>query len=201
MNPILEAMLPYVIAYTYIAVFVFTFLGALALPLPTGSMMIAVGFFSSLGYFNFWSMLAIAIVGNILGDHAGYWLARRTGKRLMQFPGFKRFRDTRLLRVEKQLREHPGPILVFSRFMTAVAPSVNIVAGIAHMRYAKYTFYEVIGEILEVAVAILLGYWFGKEWEKASEYFYVFLILTIIGFYISYRVWKYLTRDGTTESI
>ena len=200
MNPILEHMLPYIISYTYVAVFLFAFLGAVALPLPTASMMIAVGFLSSLGYFNFWSMLFIGILGNIAGDHTGYWLARKLGKRLMQYPGFKRFRDTRLQRVEAQLIAHPGPILVSTRFMTAVAPSVNIVAGIAHMPFLSYTLYEVIGEILEVSIAILLGYWFGREWERASEYFFVFVLITVIGFYISYRVWKYLTREHSVDA-
>ena len=139
------------------AVFLFAFLGALALPLPTGSMMIAVGFFSSLGYFDFWWMLAIGVAGNVVGDHTGYWLAHRLGMRLMRFPGFRRFRQTKLLQVERQVLRHPGPVIVFTRFMTAVAPSVNIVAGLARMPYLSYTVYEVFGEALEVAVAIVLG--------------------------------------------
>ena len=199
MNPILQAMLPYVVHYTYVAVFLFTFLGAIALPLPTGSMMIAVAFFASLGFFNLWWMLLIGILGNIVGDHTGYWLARHLGLRLMSFPGFRRFRETRLKLVEKQLEKHPGPIVVFTRFMTAVAPSVNIVAGIARMPYLRFTMFEVIGEALEVSVAVFLGYWFGRQWEKAGHYFYFFLIFMVLGFYISFRVWGYLTRENTFE--
>lgn len=199
MNPLLQEMLPYVETYKYFAVFVFTFLGAIALPIPTGTMMVAAGFFASLGYFELLPLIVIAILGNVVGDNLGYLLARKVGLRLTKYPGFHRFRTKRLLIMEKHVQEHPFITIFLSRFLTAVAPSVNIVAGLAKMKYWRYLFYEFFGEITEVNVTVFIGFWFGEQWEQASKYVIVFILLLAVGIYLSAYFWKRLTRNGEAE--
>lgn len=192
MNPILEFMVQYVEVYKYLAIFVFTFLGAVALPIPTGSMMIAAGFLVTLGHFNLVPLLIVGILGNVAGDNAGYFLAKHTGIRLVKYPMFKRLKD-KIGPMEEHVKAHPMLTVFWSRFFTAVAPTVNIVAGLAHMKYRRYLFYEFAGEVAEVAIFTLLGYWFGKEWELVSKYSFLFLLGLVGSLYLSARFWKSFT--------
>lgn len=200
MNPILESMLHYVDVYKYAAIFVFTFLGAVALPLPTGSMMIAAGFLVSLGHIALLPLLIVGILGNIVGDNTGYYLSRHIGMRLMRYPGFKKFKSSKLAVMETHVEKHPMLTIFWSRFFTAVAPSVNIVAGLARMRYWRYLLFESLGEIAEVCIFTFLGVWFGNEWETVSKYSSLFLIGLAISLYISARFWKSFSNKNIPTS-
>lgn len=192
-------MLHYVDVYKYIAIFVFTYLGAVALPLPTGSMMIAAGFLASLGHFNVLALLLVGLAGNVAGDNTGYYLARHVGMRLMRYAGFKRFKS-KIGTMEVHVQKHPVLTIFWSRFFTAVAPAVNIVAGLGRMKYRRYLFYELVGEITEVALFTFLGVWFGREWERISQYSFLFLVALVISLYLSTRFWKSFTNKAVPES-
>jgi membrane protein DedA with SNARE-associated domain len=202
MNPILMDMLKLVDIYGYVAIFIFTFLGAFALPIPTGSMMIACGFLATIGVFDLTGLLIVGILGNLAGDHAGYWLARRLHGNVEKLPllgklvAHKRFKT-----VASQVHDHPWVTIVLSRFMTAVAPSVNVVAGLSRYPYGKFWIFEGSGEVLEVAVAVALGWWFGQQWLRATEYFGVVLILIVLGIVSSAIFWKWLGKSQKKHSL
>jgi membrane-associated protein len=198
-NPILEYMVQYVEVYKYLAVFIFTFLGAVALPIPTGSMMIVGGLLAQMGHFSLVPLMVVGLLGNVVGDSTGYFLAKHSGMRLMKYPGFRRLKS-KLGPMEQHMQKHPMLTVFWSRFFTAVAPTVNIVAGLAHMKYRKFLFYEFFGEVAEILFFTLLGYWFGKEWETVSKYSFLFLLGLMASLYLSARFWKSFTSKDGNES-
>lgn len=201
MNPLLDNMLGLVDSYRYFAVFFLTFLGAIALPIPTGSMMIACGFLATLGYFSLPELIIVGLLGNIVGDHAGYWIARKMGDKAKKLPLIGRlFSHTRFTAVSQHVHNSPFITIFTSRFMTAVAPSVNIVAGISKYPYAKFWIYEGLGEFTEVIIYTLLGWWFGNEWKKASEYVGTFWLIVAIGIGSSWLFWKWLNSKNKSSS-
>ena len=66
--------------------------------------------------------------------------------------------------------EKYGPItIVLGRFMPFIRTFAPFVAGVAHMRYPIFAFYNVIGGILWVCSLTALGYWIGEHpWVKAN---------------------------------
>ena len=81
---ILAALLSWLLLYKYIALFAIVYSAALLLPLPVNATLLAVGAFSSQGYFNFWLSLAIAVTANTLGDLTGYAITRHWGEAVTQ---------------------------------------------------------------------------------------------------------------------
>jgi len=153
MEIILNPLLSFLLLYNYVALFGITYLAALALPVPSAATLMASAAFASQGYFNFFWVIIVACLGNIMGDNTGYWLARRYGRSILYRVGFKRVLDSSNFQsIEKQVKCRPALIVFFSRFQVWATLSVNLISGLSKMRYASYLFYEVLGEIIQVTM-------------------------------------------------
>ena len=196
MGFLLNSLLPYVLLYKYVAIFVITFLGAIALPLPSGSVLMAAAFFATQGYMNFYFVLLTGVAGNMAGDSSGYWISRGYGRRfLSKISLFKRILDSDSFKyVETQISRHPFVTVFLSRSMTSVAPAVNILAGFGKMKYLVYLLFEGLGEVAEVSVFCLIGYFFGKNWQQFDQLGGKFWIVILSGIVFSFFFWKFLTR-------
>ncbi len=191
MNNVLTYLLSEVLVYKYLAIFVITFLGAIALPLPSGSVLMAAIAFATQGYFNAYWVWVIGLAGNIAGDNAGYWLVRFYGIRILNKLRLgKFFPDSRLEAARASLDAHPIPAIFFTRFFTSIAPAVNVVSGISRLPYGRYLLFESLGELTEVSCFCILGYIFGSNWEYISKLSGWFLVLILAGWLTSYLVWK-----------
>jgi len=167
---VLATLLSYVLLYKYPAIFVITFFGAFALPLPSGSVLMAASAFSVQGYMNFPLVLLTGILGNMAGDSSGYWLVRRYGVTVLRKLHLNRFfTKDRLDGAERQIDSHPILTIYFSRFMTGIAPAVNVVCGITRLPYKRFLLFECLGEITECAMFCFIGYIFGNNWEYFSQ--------------------------------
>jgi membrane protein DedA with SNARE-associated domain len=167
---VLSTLLSYVLIYKYLAIFIITFFGALALPLPSGSVLMAAAAFAIQGYMSFWLVLITGIAGNMAGDNTGYWLVRRYGITVLEKIHLKRFfSQDRLDGARDQINRHPILTIYFSRFMTGIAPAVNVVAGITDLPYKRYLLFEGLGEVTECSVFCLIGFFFGSNWEYVSQ--------------------------------
>ena len=196
MNGILNDLLPYVLTYKYIAIFVITYLGAIALPLPSGSILMAGGFFATEGYMNFWLVILVGVLGNMAGDSSGYWIARGYGNRfLRQFSIFRKILDSKQYNVvEIQIKKLPFFTVFLSRCMTSVAPAVNILAGLGSMNYLRYLTFEGLGEVAEVSVFTVIGYVFGDNWQAFGDLGSKAWIFALSGIVFSFFFWKYMVK-------
>jgi len=167
---VLATLLSYVLLYKYLAIFIITFFGALALPLPSGSVLMAAAAFSIQGYMNFPLVLVTGVAGNMAGDSAGYWLVRRYGEAVLDKIHLRKFFSrNRLDGARQQIERHRILTIYFSRFMTGIAPAVNVVCGITRLPYKEYLLFEGLGEITECSVFCFIGFIFGSNWEYVSQ--------------------------------
>ncbi|HVY67841.1 MAG TPA: DedA family protein [Patescibacteria group bacterium] len=191
MSNILSSLLPYVLVYKYLGIFVITFLGAFALPLPSGSVLMAAAAFSVQGYLSFFGVWLAGLLGNMAGDSSGYWLVRLYGLKVLRVLGLGRFfKKERLDSVNRQIDHHPILTIYFSRFMTAVAPAVNVVCGFTRLPYRRFLTFEALGEITEVSLFCALGYIFGANWEYLNQLSGDFWIILLAGITLSFFVWR-----------
>jgi membrane-associated protein len=195
MSHLLSTLLSYVQLYKYLGIFVITFLGAIALPLPSGSVVAAAAGFATQGYMNFYLVLVTGIAGNMAGDSAGYWLVRQYGLAAVRKLGLARFfKQQRLDQARKLLENHPVLSIYFSRFFTAIAPAVNVVAGITLLPYKKFLLFEALGEITEVSFFAVVGYIFGNNWQYFSQLSGNLWILIVGGMVLSVMLWKMILK-------
>jgi membrane-associated protein len=198
MNAIVQFVLPYVLLYKYWALFGVTFVAALILPIPPGTLIMGVSALASQGKFSFALVLIAAISGNILGDTVGFFLARKYGKRTLEKIGFKKIlASSHYRKIQTQVRKRPGFIIFISRFEVFANLSVNIIAGLGKIPYRKYAMYQIPGEILQVSLYGTLGYIFGNSWQSVNTIVgKITLALVLITILILVIFWKRLKEDA-----
>lgn len=170
MNFITQTLLPFVLLYKYGALFVVTFLSSFFLPIPPGSLIMASAALAHAGYFNIWIVFVVAVLGNITGDNAGYWIARRYGKDVLSRIGFRKVLASQKYKaIEARVIARPGFIIFISRFEVFANLAVNLITGLGKLSYRKFITYQIAGEIAQVALYGSIGYFFGVNWEALSK--------------------------------
>ena len=191
----LATLLSYVLLYKYPAIFVITFFGAFALPLPSGSVLMAGSAFAVQGYMSFPLVLITGIAGNMAGDSSGYWLVRSYGLKVLDKMHLEKFfSQNRLDGARSQIDKHPILTIYFSRFMTGIAPAVNVVSGITVLPYKRFLFFECLGEITECSMFCFIGYIFGSNWEYVSQLGGKLWIIIIAGILMTLMVGRVIFK-------
>ena len=163
-----DALLELVGAWGVWALALTTFLSCLALPVPSSMMMLAAGAFVASGDLALGAVVAGALGGALLGDQVGFALGRRVGQArwLTATPG----RAALIGKARALTARHGLWAVFFSRWMfSALGPYVNLVAGGAHMRWARFSLGSVTGESVWVAVYVALGWALGGRIDQIAE--------------------------------
>jgi len=191
MDFILQDILPYVLTYKYIALFGISFLAAFFVPFPSGALLMAVSALASEDVFSFNTIILISILANILGDNLGYWVARLYGEKIFSQIGFRRVLKSKTFNlIEKRFREHPGFIVLASRFEVLSTLSVNLLSGVSKVPYKKYLLYESIGTIAQVCFYGSIGYIFAYNWQAINTLIgKIFLLIGFISVFLIFRFW------------
>jgi len=169
MDFILHNITPYLIVYKYLTIFTIAFGAAFIVPIPSGSILMAASAFAKFGYFNIYLVIILSIIGNIIGDNLGYWLARIYGREVLSRIGFRRILGSRSFRnIEEKFNERPGFIIFASRFEVLSTLSVNLLSGVSKTPYKKYFLHESIGSVMQVCFYSFLGYFFADRWESIN---------------------------------
>ena len=171
MDFLFDAFLSFLLVYKYAALFAITFVAALILPLPASTTIVAANVFAFQGYLNFPAVFGAALLGNIAGDNLGYFISRKYGEKFLRLIGFNKILNSAAFAILKMyIDTNCSSLFYFSRFMTSVGPSVNILAGLAAVPYGKYLLYEISGEMSYILLYSAVGFYLGSQWEY-SVYF------------------------------
>ncbi|HUZ92818.1 MAG TPA: DedA family protein [Candidatus Paceibacterota bacterium] len=163
---VLGLILSYVLLYKYAALFVIVYISALIVPLPSNAMLVAVGAFSSQGYFNFFASLAIATVANTLGDLTDYGITRRWGEPAIRKLRFDRVRFFNHLREE--LRTDAAVTVFTTRFAGSMSTVTNFLAGLVAVPFRTFLLYDFLGNFIEPFCALGFGWLAGDYWSYFS---------------------------------
>lgn len=166
---ILAALLSWLLLYKYIALFAIVYTGAILLPLPVNATLLAIGAFSSQGYFNFWISVAVAVIANCCGDLSGYAITRRWGETVTHALRLDKFRFFNQLAEEFRT---DAPVTVFmTRFASSLSTISNFLAGLVEVPFKTFLFYDFLGNIIEPGAALSIGYLVGNYWNNFSGTF------------------------------
>jgi membrane protein DedA with SNARE-associated domain len=169
MSAILQALISYILLYKYTSLFVISFIAAFIVPIPSGNVLMVSSGFASVGYLNIYWVIIISIIGNILGDNLGYWIARIYGKEVLSRIGFRRVLESNnFKKIENKFNKNPGFIVFASRFEVISTLSVNLLSGVSKTNYKKYFIYESIGSITQVCFFSFMGYFFADSWQSIN---------------------------------
>ena len=196
MTTIAAALLSWLLLYKYTLLFGVFFLSALARPLPGNTLLFATGAFASQGYMSYWVALLVALVGNVLGDVAGYALAAYYGDDVIRRLHIKR---TYLAAVERYVANHPRVTIVLSRFGGSLDPVVNVLCGLGEVSIQTFIVFDIIGNLASLLMVLTAGYYFGDYWQTFSSFVSIigwiaFVALAAAGLTVAFRKRLHITE-------
>jgi membrane-associated protein len=170
--------------WTYVALFcvIFAETGLVILPfLPGDSLLFAVGAIAAIpeSGLNVMALMGIMFTAALMGDVVNYTVGRHLGPRVFKKDSGVFLNRKHLHRTKVFYDRHGGKTIIFARFIPIIRTFAPFVAGIGHMRLAKFATYSVTGAFLWVLPLTMLGYFFGNLPVIQKNFQYV--ILGIIG--------------------
>ena len=156
--------------YVLLFAIIFVETGFVVMPfLPGDSLLFVAGALCAVGGMDLYVLMALLTTAAILGDALNYSIGRFIGNKVFSWENSRWFNRNAFDQAHAFYEKY-GPItIVLGRFMPFIRTFAPFVAGVAHMRYPIFAFYNVIGGILWVCSLTALGYWIGEHpWVKAN---------------------------------
>ncbi|HZC99008.1 MAG TPA: DedA family protein [Actinomycetes bacterium] len=171
----------YVLHYGYLAVFVLMVLESACVPVPSEVTMLFGGalangaFLTSLGQdagpLNFVVVALVGAFGNLVGSWIAWAVGYRGGRPLIERWGRYVFlREHELERAELWFERHGQAAVLVSRLLPVVRTFISLPAGIAEMRFARFSVYTFIGCLPWTFALTAVGYALGGQWEVVERY-------------------------------
>ncbi len=138
-------------------------------------------------------MIVVAALAAIVGDNIGYWLGREGGRKVLDRWSFTRDHAAKAFPPAERFFEKHGPKAVFfGRFIAILRVTAAWLAGISHMAWWRFTFWNALGGILWATGVGLLAYWAGQKVADAISRYGLYAVVALIGIavigYIGLRV-------------
>src|SRR3954469_528307 len=143
---------------------------SMGVPLPGETALFAASILAADGKFSIVAVIAIAATAAIVGDNVGYLIGRKAGRRLLEAPGpFERHRRGVIAYGQPFFDRH-GPKAVFlGRFVAGLRITAAWLAGVNHMPWKSFLFWNATGGIVWATTIGVLAYAFGHAAESAIE--------------------------------
>jgi membrane-associated protein len=151
----------WVYALLFLIVFVET--GLVVMPfLPGDSLLFMVGALAGTGTMSLPMAMAVLLAAAILGDQLNYTIGRYIGPKVFQWENSRWFNRKAFDAAHAFYEKHGGITIIIARFMPFVRTFAPFVAGVAQMKRATFTAYNVIGALIWVVGLTVVGYLFGN---------------------------------------
>ena len=182
----------FIIHWGYAAVFLFGFLEACCVPIPSE---ITFGFAGVLAGEARLNVVAIIIVGTIaelLGSLVAYGIGR-VGERplVARFGRYLLITEADIDRAERFLAGRGAWAIPVGRALPVVRTFISIVAGFVKVPLMMFALLSLLGTAVWVTTITLIGYAVGTQWQKVAHGFalagYVIVALAVIG--IAVFIW------------
>jgi len=159
-------------------------LESMGIPSPGETALVLAAVLASQGKLNIWLVIPIAVLSAIIGDNIGYWLGRKIGREVLAGPGPFYKRRITLIAIGDRFFERHGPKAVFfGRWVAIVRIAAAWLAGINHMRFREFFFWNALGGITWGVTFGLVGYFGGHAAANLITQFGVIaaVVLAVVG--------------------
>jgi len=159
-----------VATYGYPGVGLFVGLESLGIPIPGETILIAAATYAgSTHRLSVWGIWAVAALGAVLGDNAGFWIGRAGGYRVLRRYGRYLRIGVAQIKVARYLFDrHGGKVVFFGRFVSLLRTFAAFLAGTARMSWRRFLPYNLAGGILWSAVYTFAAYAAGNTLSRLS---------------------------------
>jgi membrane protein DedA with SNARE-associated domain len=155
-------------------------LESMGIPSPGETALVLAAVLASQGKLNIVLVIVIASLSAIIGDNIGYFLGRKLGRQALTAPGPFQHRRTMLIAIGDRFFDRHGSKAVFlGRWVAIVRIAAAWLAGINHMKFTHFFFWNALGGITWATTFGLVGYFGGHAAARVIERFGVFAAIAL----------------------
>jgi undecaprenyl-diphosphatase len=179
-----DALVAFAVGGGYVTLFLVTVLEGLPLLgvlIPGHVAIIAAGFIAATGIFNIWVVMAVAIVGAVIGDFLSFTIGRRYGMPLIQrFRSVFFIRQSHIDKASRLVESHTGKSLIIGRFNPLTRGIMPFMVGAGGVAPRSFWPFNILGAVLWVVSSVLLGYILGLGYHSAAGMFGKMIVVAVI---------------------
>jgi membrane protein DedA with SNARE-associated domain len=168
--PFLHHLHLFVAEYGYLAIFVLVALESAGVPMPGETALVSAAVLAGRGDFHIGLVVACAAAAAIVGDNAGYWVGREFGFPLVyRYGNYIRVDEGRLKVAQYLFQRHGGKIVFFGRFVAILRAFAAFLAGVNHLPWPRFLFFNALGGVVWATLFGLGGYFLGFAFEHYAR--------------------------------
>jgi membrane protein DedA with SNARE-associated domain len=189
-------------SYGYWVLFLLIAAESLGVPLPGETALITAGVLAAQGHYSIVSVIVVAAAGAIVGDNVGYWIGRKGGRALLERTPYIRDYFARVLPPsERFFNRHGAKAVFFGRFVSILRVTAAWLAGITHMPWWRFLFWNAAGGILWATAFGLIAYFAGRAVAEAINRYGLYagiglVVLIVLAIPVVHRWRKRMLRDN-----
>jgi membrane protein DedA with SNARE-associated domain len=176
---------------------------SMGVPLPGETAIVAASILSTPKHHHFsivW-VIVVAASAAIIGDNIGYWIGRRGGRALLErWEPLARYSRRMLPPAERFFERHGAKAVFLGRFVSVLRVTAAWLAGISHMSWWRFFFWNATGGILWATLVGVIAYEFGSAAADAISRYGLFAGIGIVVLVLLGLVGLKLWRDRLLES-
>jgi membrane protein DedA with SNARE-associated domain len=154
----------------YPGIFLLMIMESATLPVPSELVLPLGGYLVYQGKLEFWSVVAVATVGSLIGtmiDYSiGYYLGRPA---VLRYGRMVRFSQERLETTEKWFSHHGKSVVLLARFVPLLRTLIAFPAGIVRMETKRFLAYSAVGIVVWDIALVYLGLVAGQNSQTISN--------------------------------
>jgi len=188
--------------YGYLAVAAILLVENAGLPLPGETILLLASFLAysehdlKLGW-----IIVVATLAAACGDNLGYALGHSGGRPLLErHRHIFHLGETTLARAERLFKRYGAVTVLFARFVFGMRVIAGPMAGVLHMPWRRFTFFNAIGAALWATVISLVGYTFGSQWGRLTHFVRRFDLAVLVLFILIATVLWWRNRHSRSGS-
>lgn len=130
---------------------------------PGTVILLFFGFTASQGDISLMWVIIATSIGAVIGDFISYFIGRYGSGFIKENKGFLRISHVEIGKAF--FSKHGGKSVLLGRFVSPLRQIIPFIAGAVHMSYRRFIYLNVTGAFLWAICYILLGYYFGANWQ------------------------------------
>jgi membrane protein DedA with SNARE-associated domain len=148
----------------YLGVFLLMVMESATLPIPSEVVLPLGGYLVSQGRLEFWSTVAVATVGSLVGTMVDYGIGYYLGRpAVLRYGRIVRFSEKRLETTERWFGSHGKSVVLLARFVPLLRTLIAFPAGLVKMDVKRFLVYSVVGILVWDVALVYLGVLAGQN--------------------------------------
>ena len=156
--------------YGYAAIFLFAFLEACCVPIPSEVTFGFAGVLAGQGHLNIVAVIVVGTLAELIGSLVSYSVGRVGGRPFVRRTGrYLLITHADIDRAERFFTGRGIWAVPLGRCLPVVRSFVSVVAGFVEVPALLFAVLSLIGTAVWVTAISLVGYWVGNAWTKVNH--------------------------------